>query len=167
MAARKIRHNPIDLSLRLTSRQVPLDDVVEHLGLPVVQRHRLGEPLAETGPLARRVADAHYAALAVSEDADVAGATASVERVAASVSAQTALVEGLRRGRIEGVIWIAVLGRVPTATPELPAELVARVAALGLVVFLENYSTWDGEGDTPPKTWLPHPPAGSSDVGAA
>ncbi|SFJ78228.1 hypothetical protein [Methylobacterium brachiatum] len=167
MAARKVRRHPIDVSLRLTSRQAPLDDVVEHLGLPVVQRHRLGEPMAETGPLSRRIADTHYASLAVSEDAYGAGVAASVERVAASVSAQAALVEGLRAGWIEGMIWIAVLGRVPTPTPELPAELVARVAALGLVIFLENYSTWDGEGDAPPKTWLPHPPAGSSDVGAA
>lgn len=153
------RLHPFDMSLRLWSDDVPLRGPLAEAGLDAAHLHVRGEPMAEAGALAGRAARRHYASAAGVEGRDGAEVEAWLAATMDGVAGAAALRAELRLGRVEGVLWVAILGRVPLDAPVIAPALAARAEDLGLRISLENYTRPDEE-PFPGQVWIGAPALG-------
>lgn len=144
-----------DLSFRLWSNDTALDLVASGLGLPVehlyVKGHKRG---GSNERVSERIADCHYVAT-VSERVRT---ECEVEAWLDSTISRTEQIPSLRQPSIEVVFWIALFAREFKAALVPDPALVARVAALGARILIENYSDSSDQPEGagfPPKAWYP------------
>lgn len=148
----RLTKKQIDMSLRLWSERILLAPIIEGLGVTMSHVHVAGQAMASEGRLAGRTALRHYASIAETKGEDDADVSAWCRQIIAKVDSQKSLVDLLHEGEIEGVLWIAILGPVPSPMPSLPADIVSTAAQLKLRILLENYTNLGGE--VPEKLWL-------------
>lgn len=146
---------PIDMTLRLGSEDVPLRSVMSATGLIANHLYIRGEPIATEGRFAGRLAERHYLATAAVRGDDENDVAAWLWKVIHQIEAHQELVDLLRDKRVEGVLWIALLyGPEGSTMPLVDPMIVTAASALGLQLFLENYTAFDEDG-APMKEWLP------------
>ena len=142
-----------DLTLRLWSDSTPLDPVASALGLPVAHLYVKGRKRGGSNKWVRdKIADCHY----ISTEAERVRTEREVEAWLASTISRAEQTPSLRQPGIEIVFWIALFAREPKAALVPDPALVARVAALGAEILVENYSKEQKEDEGfPPKAWYP------------
>jgi hypothetical protein len=156
MTLKSKSRNPIDMSLRLWSKDVPLHGMAEAFQLSLQHLHVKGGSIEREGRPSGRTAARHFASMAQAggqNDDDIAD---WLRRTSAAVASNRELANLLHTGHVEALFWIAFFGPEPVPTPALDASLVKAVADLGARIFLENYT--DLGPDCPTKVWLPAAP---------
>ena len=142
-----------DLNLRLWSNSIPLEPIASALDFPVKHLHVKGQKLGGSDKRSSdRISTRHYVSFA-SERVQTGR---EVETWLASTISRAEQTPSLRQPGIEIVFWIALIAREPKAALVPDPALVARVAALGAEILVENYSEEQVEGEGfPPKAWYP------------
>ena len=126
------------MSLRLWSERIPLAPVVEQLNFAASQLHVTDRPMAKDGRLAERLARRHYASAANANDRNDADVSTWCRLIMSGIASQASIVDLLRTGQIDGVLWITVLGGESAPTPELTEDIVKSATQLKLDIFLRT-----------------------------
>jgi hypothetical protein len=153
------RSHPFDMNLRLWSDDLPLGPVLAEAKLEPAHLHLRGAPIAETGSLAGRIARRHYASTAPAQGRDSEDMRAWLLATMGIVRNAARLREGLASNEVEGVLWVALLGRTALNMPEIEPGLAGDAEALGLKILVENYTRPEEAEPFPEKLWLAGAPA--------
>jgi hypothetical protein len=158
----------VKMSLRLWSDTRDLGDVVRELGRPSRHHHKKGE-VVQVGRHGRpRVPIRHYVSYPDAEAHDFAGVETWLTSELDLLERSSTTAALTRSGVVEAVLWIALFGNAAVELPSIGDQFVGRARALGVKIFVENYSPdLDAEGkppggsgddtgsESPRKTWYP------------
>ena len=150
----KSERGPYDMTLRFWSDDVPLEAIVRALGLVVGGLQRRGEPIINPKARSRRIAPKHFASVAQARMSDEGDVAPWVGHTLRQIEGCPALVDRLRSGTAEALLWIAVLGHDPIPPPlGIEAHLAGFATRIGARILIEDYNREDPDG-SPRKTWL-------------
>ena len=145
---------PYDMTLRFWSTNVPMGPIVQDLGLVVGSLQRRGEPIIRSKARPRRIAPKHFASVAHARTSDEGDVPPWVSHTLERIEGRPALVDLLRSGAVEALLWIAVLGHDPTPPPlVVEASLAGSATRVGAKIMVEDYNRHDA-GGVPMKAWF-------------
>ena len=145
---------PYDMTLRLWSDDVFLEPIVRELGLVIHGLQKRGEPIVNAKARLQRIAPKHFASVAQARTPDEGYVLTWIERTLQQIEGKPALVDRLRSGAVEALLWIAVLGQDPIPPPlVIAASLAGSATRVGAKIMVEDYNRYDVDG-VPMKTWF-------------
>ena len=150
----KSKTGPYDMTLRFWSDDVFMEPIVRQLGLVIHGLQKRGEPIINAKARSRRVAPRHFASVAQARTPDEGDVPNWIDYTLQRIESQPALVDRLRSGAVEALLWIAVLGHDPIPPPlVIAASLSGSATRVGAKIMVEDYNRYDA-GGVPMKTWF-------------
>lgn len=150
----RTRTAAFDMTLRFWSHDIVMEPTVRGMDLVAEHSHRRGEPIVAPNARSRRVAPRHYASIAHARTSDEGGALTWIGHTLQRIEGQPALVDLLRSGTVEALLWIAVLGHDPIPPPlVIAASLSCSATRVGAKIMVEDYNRYDADG-VPMETWF-------------
>ena len=93
------------------------------------------------------IARRHFASVAQARTSDEGDVPAWVDHALRQIEGQPTLIEFLRSGAVEALLWIAVLGYASIPPPLIfDASLVSVATRLGAKIMIEDYNRCDAGG---------------------
>ncbi len=144
-----------DMSLALSSHDVPMESIVRSMGMIAKHLHKRGEPIVLATSPARPIASKHYALIAHAKSSDEKDVSAWLDRTIRHVSDQSILADMIRAGTVEAMPWIGIMIHDPVPPPlRFDPSLVEAVTRLGAKILIEDYNRENAEGLVPQVTWI-------------
>jgi hypothetical protein len=143
--------NKYDMSLRIWSDSVRLEPLADDFNVAIDVLHIKGEPMAQEGYRAGRIAKRHYISLMHQKSHTSADVATWLIKMSALVHAHRELPGWLSHGQAEAVFWIAMFGREEIAAPVIDPRIISSIGDLNASILIENYTIPSDE--MPVKTW--------------
>ena len=150
----KSKAGPYDMTLRFWSDDIFMEPIVRELGLVIHGLQKRGEPIVNANARSRRIAPKHFASVAQARTHDEDDVPTWINHALKRIEGQPALVDRLRSGAVEALLWIAVLSYDPIPPPlVIEASLASSAMRVGAKIMVEDYNRYDADG-VPTKTWF-------------
>ena len=148
------RTSAFDMTLRFWSDDIPMKPIVRGMDLIAEHMHERGEPIVAPSARSRRIAPRHHASVAHARTSDGGDVPPWVDYTLSRIEGRPALIDRLRSGAVEALLWIAVLGHDPIPPPlVIAASLSGSATRVGAKIMVEDYNRYDADG-VPMKTWF-------------